>query len=112
MHSAMLQHPTLTERTHSGVELAVDQVAITPNDYRMCLLLLPQSTKMSGSTDLNLLHYIVAHVSAVLPGALAVDGERQAFRAACRRGTFDAGEGANACCCKIKGSTFGSTCVC
>jgi hypothetical protein len=57
------------------------------------LLLLPQSTRMSGSTDLNLLHYIVAHVSAVLPGALAVDGERQAFRAACRRGTFDAGEG-------------------
>jgi hypothetical protein len=87
------------------------------HDYLMCLLLLlllPQSTRMSGSTDLNLLHYIVAHVSAVLPGALAVDGERQAFRAACRRGTFDAGEaldswckaarhnklcGCRACCC-------------
>ncbi|WIA08831.1 hypothetical protein OEZ85_008252 [Tetradesmus obliquus] len=49
-----------------------------------------QSTKMSGSTDLNLLHYIVAHMSAVLPGVLALDGEREAFRAACRRGTFDA----------------------
>jgi hypothetical protein len=47
---------------------------------------------MSGSTDLNLLHYIVAHMSAVLPGVLALDGEREAFRAACRRGTFDAGE--------------------
>lgn len=55
-----------------------------------CLLL--QSTKMAGATDLNLLHYIVAHLSAVLPGVLVLDAEREAFRAACKRGTFDAGD--------------------
>ncbi|KAF6259271.1 hypothetical protein COO60DRAFT_1022990 [Scenedesmus sp. NREL 46B-D3] len=46
--------------------------------------------RMSGSTDLNLLHYIVAHISEVLPRMLALDGERDALRAACRRGSFDA----------------------
>eukprot|EP00775_Hariotina_reticulata_P009230 gene9230-9395_t len=48
-----------------------------------------QSTKMAGATDLNLLHYIVAHLSAVLPGVLVLDAEREAFKSACRRGTFD-----------------------
>lgn len=47
---------------------------------------------MAGATDLNLLHYIVAHLSAVLPGVLVLEAERDAFRAACRRGTFDTGE--------------------
>jgi hypothetical protein len=46
---------------------------------------------MAGATDLNLLHYIVAHLSAVLPGVLVLDVERDAFKSACRRGTFDSG---------------------
>jgi hypothetical protein len=46
---------------------------------------------MAGATDLNLLHYIVAHLGAVFPGVLQLDAEREAFRTACKRGTFDAG---------------------
>eukprot|EP00879_Flechtneria_rotunda_P014448 GHRR01015097.1.p1 GENE.GHRR01015097.1~~GHRR01015097.1.p1 ORF type:complete len:761 (+),score=378.38 GHRR01015097.1:1030-3312(+) len=49
-----------------------------------------QSIRMHGATDLNLLHYIVAHLAAVLPSVLDTDAEREVFRVACRRGTFDA----------------------
>lgn len=54
---------------------------------------------MAGATDLNLLHYIVAHLSAVLPGVLVLDADRDVFRVACKRGTFDAGNDVSSIAC-------------
>jgi len=47
---------------------------------------------MAGATDLNLLHYIVAHLTNLMPGVLELDAEREAFKAVTKRGTFDVGE--------------------
>lgn len=51
-----------------------------------------QSTRMVGATDLNLLHYIVAHLTKAMPWVLeGLDAEREAFKAVTKRGTFDTG---------------------
>jgi hypothetical protein len=47
---------------------------------------------MTGQPSLNMLHFIVAHLSALLPEALETDVERKAFKTACREGAFDTGE--------------------
>jgi hypothetical protein len=57
----------------------------------LLLLLLLQSTRVPGQTDVNVLHFIVGQLTLTFPAALELEAEREAFKAVTKHGTFDTG---------------------